>query len=276
MEEYDEKELDTQITSDVFESQDFIQEEQVDNGGNEVLERRLHEYIKRHQLQDHISVYMSDFHTVQYTYHIDQDFIAGSLYKLPLAMLYYEKIYYGELSMNDMFLYESFHYEVGGMIPDLYEVGSYIDLHTLLEHMIIYSDNTAAHILFENLGGWIQFKTLCLKYTQHEVNDQFLTYHNVFNATFMMDTLTYLYQNKEVYAQLLEDMEVSNGFTFLSLYVDERIAQKYGMYDTALHAVGIVFCEKPYGIVVLTDLKDAGKEHIGRIHQICYEYLIYN
>lgn len=82
----------------------------------------------------------------------DVEFTAASVYKLPLAMIWYEKVNNGEITLQDTLYYDPAYYESGAGVADEYAAGSNITLETLLNSLIIKSDNTAGHILFENLG----------------------------------------------------------------------------------------------------------------------------
>lgn len=118
-----------------------------------VLSELINKYINEDNINDNISIYVHEFtNKYPYAYNVNENFFATSIYKIPLALVYYEKINRGDLSLEIKLLYESNHYEIGGSIGDNYTVGSYIAIDTLLHNMIIYSDNTFAFILFENLG----------------------------------------------------------------------------------------------------------------------------
>lgn len=207
-----------------------------------------------------------------YTYNVTTNFSAASIYKIPLAMIYYELIDEKQYSLSDALLYQEHHYEAGGPIGDSYMVNSYINLQSLLEYMIIYSDNTAAHILFENLGGWIEFKKLITKYSDMAYTDDFYSYENVFKANYLNDLLNYLYKNKTKFQALISNMQIPTGYDYLSQYVDCTISQKYGYYDTAVNSIGIVYSKIPYSIVILTSLGENGSKHIGKINKICYDH----
>ena len=49
-------------------------------------------------------------------------------------------------------------HEDAGVISSDYGIGSQVPLSDLLNDLIIYSDNDAGHILYENLGGWKEYK----------------------------------------------------------------------------------------------------------------------
>lgn len=238
------------------------------------LDDLINEYINKENIGDKISIFINDFNGTTYAYNENNNFIAASIYKIPLAMIYYEKIYNGEYSLSDTFCYYAYQYESGGPIGDNYEVGSYFTLETLLNYMILYSDNTAGHILFENLGGWESFKKIASKYSKDSLtlDDEFYGIYNVLNANYMNDVLNYLYDNKSIFNQLINNMMVPNDFDYLSKYVDSNIAQKYGYYGNAVNSAGIVFGTKPYSIVIFTELGDAGIEHIAQINKICFDY----
>ena len=83
-----------------------------------------------------------------YFYNEKKWFTAASTSKVPIAMLYYDKLNEGEITKNSTYKYESGTYEVGdGLTAYKYDVGDYIPVSFLLEQMIVNSDNTATNIL---------------------------------------------------------------------------------------------------------------------------------
>ena len=83
----------------------------------------------------------------------DKYFTAASTVKVPVAMLYYDKIKNGELTLESKLQYTSDDYEAGGgTTASTYKVGSYIPISFLLEQSIINSDNTAVNILIDGIG----------------------------------------------------------------------------------------------------------------------------
>ena len=223
--------------------------------------------------KDGLSIYISSFDGQErYTLNEDIDFFGASLYKVPLAMIYYEYINQGLYHYEDTFLYESYHFEAGGPISEDYEPGTYFTLADLLHYMIVDSDNTAGHILFENLGGWIAFKELGSVYGIVENTDTYYSYDNVFTASYLHDCLNYLYQHQDSFSLLIEDMENTFDHDFLNRYIDVPVAQKYGYYDPALNVMGFVEATSPYSIVILSEYGYDFVEHIGRINELCYKY----
>ena len=256
---------------------DKIKEANLDNKEKEQemnLIDEIEEYLQSQNLsKERIAVYISSFDGRDvYSFHEDTDFIAASLYKVPLAMIYYELILQGVYNEDDLFLYESYHYEAGGPIGDNYMPGTYFTLSDLLHYLILNSDNTAGHILFENLGGWVSFKNLCEKYGQVDHSETFYSYDNVFTANYLHDCLNYLYLHKNSFDLLIQDMENTFKQDYLNRYVPKKIAQKYGSYEDALNIMGFVETKRSYSIVILSNYGYNFKEHMGRINEICYRY----
>lgn len=210
-------------------------------------------------------------HNIKYSMNEKDEFIAASIYKLPLAMLYYDKVNDGEYTLDSTFTYSGYMHEDAGVISSNYGIGSQIPLSDLLDDLIEYSDNDAGHILYENLGGWKEYKEAMTKYTDF-ISENYYTEDNVSTANTMNDVVTYLYEHKEDYKDLIENMEKAEPGEYLDRDTQLSMPQKYGMYDSALNSVGFVECNTPYSIVVLTDLGDKGADVMANINRIAYEH----
>lgn len=210
-------------------------------------------------------------HNIKYSMNEKDEFIAASIYKLPLAMLYYDKVNNGEYTLDSTFTYSGYMHEDAGVISSNYGIGSQIPLSDLLDDLIEYSDNDAGHILYENLGGWKEYKEAMTKYTD-SISENYYTEDNVSTANTMNDVVTYLYEHKEDYKDLIEDMEKAEPGEYLDRDTQLSMPQKYGMYDSALNSVGFVECNTSYSIVVLTDLGNKGADVMANINRIAYEH----
>lgn len=201
-------------------------------------------------------------------------YTAASIYKLPLAMLYYDKIAEGEIQINQTYQYLESYNEDVGVLASNYSEGDYISLKYILEVLIVNSDNTAGHMLFESLGGWRTYLTDRNKYSDYEYGEEFFEEaNNQISTSYMNDTLRYLYDNSDKYEMLLSNMKTATRNMYLDVEIDSPTAQKYGMYGSALNAAGIVYAENPYSICVLTSAgMDKGQEIIANINEICYSY----
>lgn len=210
-------------------------------------------------------------HNIKYSMNEKDEFIAASIYKLPLAMLYYDKVNDGEYTLDSTFTYSGYMHEDAGVVSSNYGIGSQIPLSDLLDDLIEYSDNDAGHILYENLGGWKEYKEAMTKYTD-SISENYYTEDNVSTANTMNDVVTYLYEHKEDYKDLIENMEKAEPGEYLDRDTQLSMPQKYGMYDSALNSVGFVECNTPYSIVVLTDLGNKGADVMANINRIAYEH----
>lgn len=210
-------------------------------------------------------------HNIKYSMNEKDEFIAASIYKLPLAMLYYDKVNEGEYALDSTFTYSGYMHEDAGVISSDYGIGSQVPLSDLLNDLIIYSDNDAGHILYENLGGWKEYKEAMTKYTD-SISENYYTMDNVTTANTMNDVVTYLYDHKEDYKGLIKNMEEAEPGEYLDRDTQLSMPQKYGMYDSALNSVGFVECNTSYSIVVLTSLGDKGADVMANINRIAYEH----
>lgn len=239
------------------------------------LQEQVNNYLDEKSIsKDKIAISLFDFSSGnEFHMNADEYFIAASVYKLPLAMYYYELIEKGSYSKNQPFLYEPIHYENGGPIGDNYAPGDEIPLQTLLQAMIVDSDNTSGHILYEKIGSWAQFKQVISTYGSREQQPIFFSLENVLNSRFTNDVLIYLYQNQEIFANLLEDMKNTTPGDYLQKRISAPVAQKFGLYGAANNSAGIVFSDKPYSIAIFTELGDNGDDVIGDLNKICFDYL---
>lgn len=237
------------------------------------LEKDIEAYFQENGI-DHekVAYCITDLeHNIKYSMNEKDEFIAASIYKLPLAMLYYDKVNEGEYTLDSTFTYSGYMHEDAGVISSDYGIGSQVPLSDLLNDLIIYSDNDAGHILYENLGGWKEYKEAMTKYTD-SISENYYTMDNVTTANTMNDVVTYLYDHKEDYKGLIKNMEEAEPGEYLDRDTQLSMPQKYGMYDSALNSVGFVECNTLYSIVVLTSLGDKGADVMANINRIAYEH----
>ncbi len=218
-----------------------------------------------------ISYFSENMATGDQSYYAkDRVFVAASTYKLPLAMVYYDMANDGVISLDDTYIYMKGDLEYGGPTPKLFRYGSKIKIRTLLHNMILYSDNTAARILYRNLGGRHGFHKKANKYSDKVDYYRMSIHGNYINAQFSHDCLKYLYTHGEKYQTLLSDMSKAWGY-FSSGRVHEKIAQKWGYYRGNQHNIGIVYADMPYTISIHTTKTESIKL-INGINKIIYDY----
>ena len=186
-----------------------------------------------------------------YFYNEDKYFTAASTVKVPVAMLYYDKINTGEITEDDTLLYKSNAYEAGaGDVTSKYRPGSYIPYSVLLEELIVDSDNTANNILISNIG-WKQYRYDIAEYSDRELSSTFYG-SNVTCPGFAYDVIKYLYNHSSEYTELLENMKKSSYGKYLKEYLDYDVAHKYGSYGGYVHDYGIIYGKQTYLMGVYT------------------------
>lgn len=238
------------------------------------LDTAIYEYLYEQGIDEsEIAIFYQRMDTNEsFELNVDDYYLSGSIYKVPLAMLYYEQLNAKEISSDDVLLYSANSYEEGGPIGSTYSPGSYISVSTLLYHTIMNSDNTAARILFNNLGGWTTFRDMIKKYDVNNSDSEFF-YENEFTARYTNEVLYYLYNHADEYSELIENMEMTCRDSYLNQNLEVTIAQKYGSYSYAENAIGIVYDDIPYIISIFTSLSYGnGMQVIGDINELCYNY----
>ena len=195
----------------------------------------------------------------------DKYFKGASTIKVPVAMIYYDKIRNGELTLESTLQYTSDDYEEGGgTTASTYNVGNYVPISFLLEQSIINSDNTAVNILIDGIG-YRNCRELMTQYSDEEFINDFYT-SNLTKASFGYDIINHIYQNQENYQQLIEYMKKSSNGEYLKKYITEYdVAHKYGSYAGNVHDYGIVYADSPYLIGVFTNGVSGADELIANI-----------
>lgn len=250
-------------------------EEKIEDISNEVEpieDVQIKELIQNLQIENDLREYNFSFFYYNmesnsyYFYNENTYFIAASTIKMPIAMLYYDKIRNGEITLDDTIIYTSNCYEAGaGRTAYTYSVGSRVPISFLLEQSIVNSDNTAINILINNLG-YKTCKTQISKYASIELPEEFLN-SNIISAKYAYDIVNYLYGNMENYTELLEYLKQSSNMEYLKKYItDYDVAHKYGSYNGYVHDYGIVFGESTYLIGIFTKNVSNADELIAKIN----------
>lgn len=200
----------------------------------------------------------------------DKWFTAASTTKVPIAMLYYDKINSKEVTIDTTYLYRSSDYEEGdGMTAYTYDAGDSIPLSFLLEQMIENSDNTATNVLTNALGGREKYIGDTLKYVDEKIGlqvPQNFYDENVTSAKYGLGIMNYLYKHPEEYAGLIDHMTRSSYGSYLKKYIsDYDVVHKYGSYEGNVHDYGIVYGKEPYLIGVFTKSVPDAEELIANI-----------
>ena len=199
-----------------------------------------------------------------YFYNENKYFTAASTVKVPVAMLYYDKINSGEITKEDTLLYKSSAYEAGaGDVTLKYKAGSNIPYSVLLKELIVNSDNTANNILIGNIG-FDKYRYEIAKYSDRELSSKFYD-SNVTCPAYSYDVIKYLYKHSDEYQELIENMKKSSYGKYLKEYLDYDVAHKYGSYNGYVHDYGIIYGKETYLMGVFTKNKNDAPTLIANI-----------
>ena len=192
-------------------------------------------------------------------------FKAASTVKVPVAIMYYDKIKNGELTKESTLQYTSDDYEEGGgTTASLYSVGDNVPISYLLEQSIVNSDNTAVNILIDGIG-YRKCREQISEFSDEQFTEEFYT-TNLTTADLGYNIINRIYQNQTDYEELIGFMKKSSNGEYLKKYVTEYdVAHKYGSYAGNVHDYGIVYSDSPYLIGVYTQGVSGADELIANI-----------
>lgn len=239
----------------------------------QTLQDKITAYLQENEIEsDQIGIFIEGFKNgVTFEENPDQYFTAASTYKLSLAMVYYDQIAAGQRQLTDTLVYGSDYAEDDGPVAWDHEHGEELPLSLLLNSLIVYSDNSAANILWEGLGGWESYKQLDAEYSSVPLTEEFYSDANLLTPRYGHDLLTRLYHDPEKYGDLLRDLKQAEPGNYLRITVNEEIAQKYGAFDDANNILGIVYGKQPYSIAIYTQLNSWGTTVISDLNKIVYD-----
>lgn len=244
------------------------------------------------KFQGKTAVYLKDLKSEREWFHnVDDLFPSASLIKVPIMACVFKKIQENNLTLLTP-LKLTRQTRVGGSgTLKWHRLGSTFSVGELLYHMITESDNTATHILVDNLGNeYLKegFKNLNLTYTNFSEQGLRLTSSPVFRENYTtareMGLLLEKIYRKELY-------DPAGSETMLELLKEQKhrdrlgrllpsgwmIANKTGLLRRACHDAGIIFTSDghDYILVVLTwkapNYKMA-KHFIAKVGKTTYRY----
>ena len=247
-------EVNSDVAENITDVQEIVENVVVEEECEEV-KSIIDKYREKQNLtEDNFAFFYYNPHNLKYYFYNENTFFtAASTIKVPLAMIYYDKINNGDLSLDSELQYKSWQYEAGtGKTASTYNPGENIKLSFLSEQMIVNSDNTATNILKEGLGGEKAYRILIKQYTKRDLPDEFND-DNVTSAGYSYDVIKRLYENQDKYADLINYMKQSSGGGYLKKNIETvEIAHKYGSYEGNVHDYGICYTDNEYLIGVFT------------------------
>lgn len=178
----------------------------------------------------------------------DQYMIAGSMFKVPLNMLFTEKVGKGELALDDL---------IGG-----YRYSE------LLKGSIVHSNNDYAKILWNEAGRWIEnentvyhrYRELIAPYMGEDPENVDEKYYenNFFTPRQMINCLKLLAENPQRFPGLIENMQQAEPHNYFKLKEQRYdMAHKYGYLTKGstlyLCDCAIAYTDDPIVFVMFTD-----------------------
>lgn len=211
----------------------------------------------------HVAIGYYNTVTGEEQYYNPDDYITvGSVYKVPLNMVYCERIANGEMTLES----------------PVYSISYQI----LLRGTIIDSNNDYAKVLWDFLGGYHNYRRTIAPYMGEDPDTVIWTFYenNLFTARQMTTCLRLLYENPERFPYLLDTMKEAEPNNYFRR--DEQrytIAHKYGYnvenYHTYIADAGVVYTEEPFLLVMFTDNSPSAYELLAQYAVLMSDYTEY-
>lgn len=208
-----------------------------------------------------------------YDHNENELMVAASTSKILTAMIYLDLIEEGKIEPDAPITYSPAYYQDGrgAITSDAGNQSSY-PLDKVIEEMITHSDNTATMMLKNyyrnNFGNYEKKLQELLSLTEEDISQEDLLWNHL-NTRYLKEGLRSA-SHDENYDELIQHMLDAEQPFFLSTYVDEDMAGKYGQLGASQHDIGIYYIEgEPvYLIAVLTDqlTREQADEFMGRIN----------
>ncbi len=236
------------------------------------LESAMSQYLDQLEDKEVIAIAIeSEDGFVNYIWNGDKVFEAASLYKLPLAMYFCDQIEATNLNLMSSMEYteDSVREEGWNPIGELYGIGSNIPLQEVIESSLANSDNIAAAILYNHLGGWEQFATIEQQYSQYAATPT-EPLDNVCTAKQVLDELRLVQENPKRYDLIISSLSQAQSDEYLNAHIPNgTMAQKYGQLEGVTNAAGFSLSGAPYRIVVLS-MSGQCDQDAGHINEIVW------
>ncbi len=195
------------------------------------------------------------------TYYINEDkfFVSGSMYKLPLNMLFCDKINSGELSSDS-------------------KISGY-NLIDAMKLSMVKSDNTASGALRVNLTyDFMTYRRLLASYSEIETEELPTGFYseNMMSPRFFLNTLRYLSENSCDYDLIINFMKEANQESYFCYYPPRyTVAHKYGNIDGNMSDCCIEYAKRPFLLVVFLSGAGRGEITLSEIRGLFEDYSDY-
>ncbi|MBZ9636954.1 serine hydrolase [Clostridium sp. FP1] len=200
----------------------------------------------------------------------DKQFVAASTIKVPINMLMYDMIQEGKIDINEKLIFKECDYEEGAGELQGTDLSKPIELKTLSDYSIIYSDNIAINMILRKVGD----ENKC-KYIEKIVGHP--TVHSENNTTpkdsfKILEKLYLNLDNNKYYSDLIETMKKTDYHDRIDKYIPKGIvAHKIGDFGECVNDIAIVSKDDPYILVVFTEELPNADETIAQVSKMIYD-----
>ncbi|SHF85627.1 Beta-lactamase class A [Caldanaerobius fijiensis DSM 17918] len=246
----------------------------------EPLKQKIAEYISANKLS--AGIYFKDI-TTNTTFGINEDkmFVAASTIKVPIMLYLYTLAAEKKVDLNTKIAYDrEKDFESGaGILEYIAKQGDKYSLRTLANQAITTSDNIANRMIMRYLGkeNIIKFMKDLGGQTVYPGGKNITTAKDL--VTYMEAVIAFSKANPELGETFLNDMAHTVYNAGIPALLPDKlfIPHKEGDLDDVANDFGIVYCQRPYILAILTNKNknaDTGFKHIANISKIIYDYQV--
>lgn len=218
-------------------------------------------------------IYYEDFTTGdKVAYNEDKPFIAASTIKIPIVLDAADMIAINSLREDQTITYTAGDYEDGtGVLQGNDELNEPINIHRLIDLILVDSDNIATNMLERNCSD-------LKSYIKSVTGISLELEGNYITPKQQGVLLKRLYENKDnnkIYVNIINDMKNTIFHDSLDKYLPwEVVAHKIGGYNEFIHDCGIIYTDRPYSLSVYTE--SIGCEKIAELSKNIYDIKLKN
>lgn len=192
----------------------------------------------------------------EYLINGDTFFGAASMYKLPLAMYFFDQIAAGSLSGDDY---------IGGYRLD-----------QALRMVVVYSNNEIAQTLRRHISmDTFTYRDILAQYSglDPETFPQEYYLNNYISPRYLLNTLQTLYDRSQDFQTLLDYLKEATPENYFARSESTReVAHKYGSYEGWVDDCGIVYAPRPFLLVAFTRHVPCAELVLGELRDLMEAY----
>ena len=234
-----------------------------DKSWDEVIDEFLAEY---HAEEGQVTIgYRNTVTGEEHFYDPDRYMVSGSMYKVPLTMVFAEKAAAGEIDLE----------------KDKTAGYSY---RFLMENALVNSNNDSAAALWRSLGSYREYRQIIAPIMGEapDTVDEKYYENNFFTARQMLTCLKNLYADPDKYQVVIDLMGQAGQDEYFCRHEDRyKVAHKYGYWadDSQgilyLNDCGIVYTDEPYLLVCFTAGVELPYGVLSRLCKLMSDYTQY-